>query len=144
MAWEDVDLIILNFHAGASAFFVVSPLSKTINLECAFPEGTTNVEWLNASSPDPLLEQPQQRNTTALLSVSIDESNHGGKYVCRGMDSRGQQVYKHYHVIARGEYCLRLEYIGLRLPGMLIMTKAKQFYGFSQNNYGVSMKNMQL
>lgn len=91
----------MNPHAGATAFFVVLPLSEQIQLECAFPQGITNVEWLNNSANFEIL--PPERNNTAIISLVVNEDTHGNNFRCRGLDQSGQAVYKQYRIIARGK-----------------------------------------
>lgn len=94
-----------NGTTGATAFFVILPLSEQIQLECAFPQGITDVEWLNGSTPH-VETLPPQRNNTAVISLGVNADTHGHTFTCRGLDQSGQAVYKQYKVIARGTYKL--------------------------------------
>lgn len=86
-------------YTGANAFFAIAPLSEQIILECAFPYGISNVEWMNESAP------LQGRANTAVISkrVLVNEDSHGQSYICSGTDSFGRSVYQQYTIIARGE-----------------------------------------
>ena len=89
--------------AGASAYFVVAPVSEVVYVVCAFPLEVVDVQWMNASSQaDSVLATEQ--NSTAVMSLIVDENEHGQMYTCRGRLERGREqfVYKHYTIIARG------------------------------------------
>ncbi len=88
---------------GVNGFFVIAPLSESISLECAFPEGVTGVEWWNGSVPLESISRSTERSNTALISLTMHEDVHGQNYVCRGLDSRGQQVEKQYTALAIGK-----------------------------------------
>ena len=71
---------------------------------CTFPVGVEEVEWVNTSSQEPGPPSQAQSNT-AVMSLVVDESEHGRVYTCRGrLEGRREQfVYKHYTIIARGK-----------------------------------------
>lgn len=91
--------ITLSCLAGVNGFFVIAPLSESITLECAFPEGTTDVEWLNGSTP---VLVATGRNNTVVMSLTVTERVHGQTYVCRGRDGHGRQLEQRYVALAQG------------------------------------------
>ena len=92
-------------HTGANAFFVILPLSTNITLECSFPYGVTGVEWVNVSTAQVTLP----RDNVVALPIMVTEQNHGKIFICRGVDTRGYYIQKHYTILAKGNpYAQRL------------------------------------
>lgn len=78
-------------------------MSEQVILECAFPDGTEDVHWLNElnlAAPEILTTG---RNNTAVMSLEVNENTHGHVFTCTGQGSSGEAVYRQYTVIARGE-----------------------------------------
>jgi len=95
--------ITTTLSVGNSAFFVVHPSSPQVNLECAFPEGTTDVEWLSDGPETPhfkdlKMSSEQLKKNVVVLSLFLNTED-SPVFTCKGVDSSGHVHFQQYTVI---------------------------------------------
>lgn len=102
--WSSNRSLTVLSHTGTSSYFVVAPLSEMVQIVCTFPgeADVDYVQWMNVSEITGT-HLVTEENRTAVMSLTVNEHEHGRTYTCRGsMDGDKKFVYKHFTIVARG------------------------------------------
>ena len=95
---------------GSSAYFVAHPPPTRVKLECAFPEGSSEVKWVNTTIStsfgtleDVVSYAQTLGNNSAVAGVLLSDDMHGRVLTCMGKDHNRQPQYKQYLVLTECE-----------------------------------------